>query len=56
MNTSEKNCHFIFVMFPGGNKSIFRMGCFREVFDNELENATVVVYSFWTLDEEERVQ
>lgn len=47
--------NFIFITFPGGDKSIMRMGCFREIFDKEVKNAVAISYDFWKLEESKQI-
>lgn len=42
----EEN-QFIFVTFPGGKKSVMRMGIFAEIFEGKFKNATITDYDIW---------
>lgn len=48
--------NYVFVTFPGGTKSIMRMGVFREIFEGEVNNARVVDYKMWKMSLSKQLQ
>ena len=52
----SNSINWILVTFPGGVKSIMRMGVFREVFDGKVRNAKTVDYSIWKKSLPEQIQ
>lgn len=51
----KKDSKFILLIFPAGEKSMTRMGLWRECYDNEIDNAVIVDYSFWNMSLNEQI-
>ncbi len=46
---TDKESKFILVIFQAGEKSITRMGVWREVFNGEVKNTVIADYSIWKM-------